>query len=217
MKARNTFGYYVTYNEDLVLRQSKWDQHFSTKRLIMWDNTNVPLCFMPTDAEAQRNTYSQYYGGNVGKGGVFIQPCGWMGTHELWMGALSDTEYMLRSGIFEQQFSFVTKRDQTTNHVPWLNMFDRGYRNIGDFARSQGKQLVVQPTFSRAEERFKRYNTLRSAAIAAVRAGNERYVRYAKQSKFIKSGLKPNESCVRVCDIWICWGFQVNFMFRPVH
>jgi hypothetical protein len=64
-----------------------------------------------------------------------------MGTHELWMGAVSDTEYMLRSGIYEQQFEFVTKRDKMTNHVPWLNMFDCGYRNIGDYAQSQGIQL----------------------------------------------------------------------------
>jgi hypothetical protein len=137
---------------------------------------------MPSDAEAQRKTYSQYYGGNVGKGGVFIQPYCWMGTHELWMGAVSDTEYMLRSGIFEEQFSFVTKRDSQSNHVPWLNMFDRGYRNISDHERANGKQLVVQPTFSKsAETRFKTYDTLRSAAIAAVRAGNERSVKYAKQ------------------------------------
>jgi hypothetical protein len=55
------------------------------------------------DAEAQRNTYSLYYGGNVGKGGVYIQPCGWMGTHDLWMGSVSDTEYMLKSKAFEIQ------------------------------------------------------------------------------------------------------------------
>jgi hypothetical protein len=217
IQAKKDFGLFVTYQEDKYLRQQKWETHFATRRLIKWDNTNVPLCFMPSDAEAQRNTYSQYYGGNVGKGGVFIQPCGWMGTHDLWMGAVSDTEYMLRSGIFEEQFSFVTERDPLSNHVPWLNMFDRGYRNIGEYARQHGKQLVVKPTFTRADERFKRYDTLRSAAIAAVRAGNERSVRYAKTSKFLKSGLKPNESCVRLCNVWISWGFQVNFMFRPVH
>jgi hypothetical protein len=100
---------------------------------------------------------------------------------------------------------------------PLKYLFRPTCRNIGDYARSHGKQLVVQPTFSKNEERFRAYDTLRSAAIAAVRAGNEWSVRYAKQSKLIKNGLKPNDNCTRLCDIWICWGFQVNFMFRPVH
>jgi hypothetical protein len=82
------WGIYITYDEDKDIRQPKWNTEFNNQRLLMWDNTNIPLCFMPTDAEAQRNTYSQYYSGNVRKGGVFIQPSGWMGTHQLWMGAV---------------------------------------------------------------------------------------------------------------------------------
>ena len=45
----------------------------------MWDDTNVNLQFKPSSVEAQRITYSVYYGGNVCKGGIFLQLCGWLG------------------------------------------------------------------------------------------------------------------------------------------
>ena len=50
--------------------------------MIMHDMTDVPLPH-PSDAELNRATYSKYYGGNCGKGGIFTQPCGWEGTLEL--------------------------------------------------------------------------------------------------------------------------------------
>ena len=78
--------------EDDVLGGQHWESSsYSNKRVIFWDNTNIKLP-QPSDATAQRNTYSAYYAGNVGKGAVFIQPSGWMGTHDLWMGAVSDTD-----------------------------------------------------------------------------------------------------------------------------
>jgi DDE superfamily endonuclease len=214
---RDIWGNFATHLEDKHLRTSKWENEFSTSRLVMWDNTNVLLCFMPTDAEAQRNTYSAYYGGNVGKGGVFIQPCGWMGTHELWVGSVSDTEYMLKSKAFEMQQQYIEERDPLSSHVPWLNMFDKGYRNIGGHAHQTGGQLVVQPNFAKSDERFNTYQTLRSASVAKIRAGNERAVRTVKTCKYISNGLQANESITRLCDVWLCWGYQVNFMFRPVH
>jgi DDE superfamily endonuclease len=199
------------------MRQQKWEKEYANNRLIMWDNTNVPLCFMPTDAEAQRNTYSTYYTGNVGKGAVFIQPCGWMGTHELWMGAVSDTEYMLRSKVFEQQELFIKHRDPINSNISWLNMLDRGYRNLGDYAWNRGQQMIVQPNFARSDDRFTSYETLRSASVASIRAGNERAVKNIKACKYISTGLHSNESCVRMCDVWLCWGFQINYMYKPVH
>ena len=38
-------------------------------------------------------TYSSYYGDNIGKCGVFLQLCGWLGVEHLWVGATSDTYY----------------------------------------------------------------------------------------------------------------------------
>jgi hypothetical protein len=62
----------------------------------MFDNTNINIR-IPSDAEAQRSTYSLYYAGNVGKGACFMQPCGWMGSHEMWTGGVSDSAYMNQS------------------------------------------------------------------------------------------------------------------------
>jgi hypothetical protein len=176
-------GPYVTYMEDKTMRQQKWENEFSTNRLIMWDNTSVPLCFMPTDAEAQRNTYSAYYAGNVGKGAVFI---------ELWMGAVSDTEYMLRSKVFEQQQDFIKNRDPQYMRISWLNMLDKGYCNLGDYAWNKGGQMIVQPNFARSDARFTSYETIRSASVASIRAGNERAVKNIKASKYISTGLMSN-------------------------
>jgi hypothetical protein len=76
-KMRLVWGSFATLKEDKDLRLPKWESDFSHSRLIMGDNTNNPLCFLLTESEAQWNTYSLYYGGNVGKGGVYIQPsCG---------------------------------------------------------------------------------------------------------------------------------------------
>jgi hypothetical protein len=159
-----------------------------------------------------------YYGGNVAKGAVFVQPCGWMGTHELYMGAVSDTEYMVKSKVFELQHMYLLKRDLSTMDVSWLNtMLDNGYRNIGAHAWRQGNQMIVQPAFSKADQRFGSFDTLRSSSVATIQAGNERAVWNAKVCKFISSGLNLNKSVTRLCDVWLIWGYQINFMFKPVH
>ena len=54
-----------------------------------------------------------------------------------------------------------------------------------------GKQLTLQPTFVKADCKFKGYETLMSAAIATYRSGNERSVRLSKQSEFINRGIAP--------------------------
>ena len=76
----------------------------------MFDNTDVHVKKFSA-AEVQRNTYSLYYANNVGKGGVWIQPCGWMGTHDLWEGNVSDSEYMQNSGIFPLLTTYIESYD----------------------------------------------------------------------------------------------------------
>ena len=45
----------------------------------MWDDTNVNLQFKSISVDSKRTTYSAYYGGNVCKGGVFLQLRDWIG------------------------------------------------------------------------------------------------------------------------------------------
>jgi hypothetical protein len=67
LDARNIWPRYVTMKEDETYRKSdKWEA-YKGKRVIMFDNTNI-IVRQPSNADAQRITYSLYYAGNVGKG-----------------------------------------------------------------------------------------------------------------------------------------------------
>jgi hypothetical protein len=210
-----TWPKYATVEEDLQLRKSKWNVNCAGKRVVMWDNTNVPLTYKPSASDAQRNTYSMYYAGNVAKGGVFIQPCGWMGTHTLWVGAVSDSEYMERSGVLEIQVAYAKEYDTDYRNVPFTNILDKGYR-ITTIAWKKGKQLVLQPNFGKKDHKFKARETVRSSAIASDRSANERAVRLSKLCGYVRTGLHQNESATRLDDVWCVWAFQCNFLYKPV-
>ena len=104
-----------------MLRNDRWNKHYAGKHVVMWDNTNIRL-YKPSNTEAQPNTYSTYYAGNVGKGAVFVQLCGWMGTHDLWCGEVGNSEYMIRSGVLEQQREYVPKFDPQNANIPFINI-----------------------------------------------------------------------------------------------
>lgn len=216
MQIRRSWPRFATQREDVTLRRKQWSETYGeNRRLIMWDNTNVRMP-KPSQAEAQRLTFSSYYGANVGKGSVFIQPCGWMGTGEIWTGGVSDSDYMIRSNILKYQEHYLPIFDSRDESIPWTNICDKGYR-ISTYAFTCGGQKVWQPAFARSDKKFTSEQTLRSASIAADRSGNERAVKYAKMCGYISAGLKENGSSARLCESWLILGFQVNFMFKPVH
>ena len=101
-------------------------------------------------------------------------------------------------------------------HVKFTIILDKGYRTVSN-AWQEGGHFTLQPTFAVSDTRFTSSQTLLTSTVAADRAGNERAVRYSKASEYIKKGLLSNESCERICNVWLAWGFQVNFMYRPVH
>jgi hypothetical protein len=112
----------------------------------------------------KQDTYSAYYAGNVAKGAVFLQLCGWMGTWELWAGAISDTEYQTRSGDFEYMQWFV---DHFDKGIPFTNIVDKGYRCIMA-AWPAGKQLFLQPAFARSDRKFNTREVNRSSTVASI-------------------------------------------------
>ncbi len=63
---------WVSHSEDCYLRKPKWNDKYECKRVVIWDDTNVNIQFKPSSADAQRTTYSAYYGGDVCKGGYFF-------------------------------------------------------------------------------------------------------------------------------------------------
>ena len=175
---------------------------------MLWDNTGIGLHKF-TDALLQSLTFSAYYAGNVAKGGIYLQLCGWMGTHDLYPGAMSDSKYMNSTGILEEQHKF----QEADGGIPFTNVLDRGYRSTR--AAWRNGQFVTQPDFAKSDRKFQTGEVLRSASIAADRSGNERAVRVSKMSNYVKRGTESHKNLERLSDIWLAWSWQGNFMFKP--
>jgi hypothetical protein len=111
----------------------------------------------------------------------------------------------------------VNHEHDVSRNITFTIVLDRGYRITLDAMR-RGGHFVLQPIFvNDADQQFTTEQVLHTSTVAKDRAGNERAVRYSKTSHKIKHGLQTNQSPARLCDIWLTWGFQVNFMYLPVH
>ena len=81
----------------------------------------------------------------------------------------------------------------------------------------QYNQNSWQPIFAKSDEQFQRNNLLLSARVAVNRSGNERGVKYMKHSWVVWQGIKHgNFDLTTIDDIWLAWGFQVNFIYKAV-
>merc|ERR1712210_356669 len=99
--------------------------------------------------------------------------------------------------------------------IEFINVFDKGYRST-ILARDHN-QSCLQPTFAKSDEQFTGSQVLHSAAIAVVRSGNERSVKRIKDSWIIQRGIHSARfDLSKLDDIWLAWGFQVNFMYNTV-
>lgn len=213
-RCRSSWPTYASYEEDKQLRKTKWDR-YNGKRVVLWDDTNIPFSFKPSAASNQRITYSQYYAMCCAKGGVFVQLCGWLGVEELWAGHISDSMYVERSNILQRQNDFAQKDKVSDKVVPFTLILDKGYR-IVRVAYQNGKQECLQPCFASSDRTFSSDQMLLTASVAADRSGNERAVHRCKFSGMLKRGLKPHSCPVRLNSVWECWSFQSNFMYKSV-
>lgn len=214
-KARSRWPIYASFEEDRHLMNDDLKTKYESKRVVFWDDTDVKFQYKPSAANEQRLTYSSYYAENCAKGGVFIQPCGWMGTEHLWVGATSDTHYMEHSGILDRQKSFATEDLVRNEELPFINILDKGYR-INLAAWRAGRQQVLQPVFARSDRTFTADETIQSAEVASDRSCNERAVKLAKASGYIQRGIAPGGDNSLMDDVWLAWSFQTNFMYKPV-
>ena len=139
--------------EVVQLHGSWWNDRYGNHRVVRWDNTNIHIG-KPSDARKQRATFSNYFGENCTKGGVFLQLCGWMGVHELWSGGVSDTEYLNKSGILKFQRKFTEDDLVEGEMIPFLNELDKCYR-CSVASRRAGCQLTLQPDFASLDRKFK--------------------------------------------------------------
>ena len=130
IKVRDLWPKYATIDEDEALRKDSWNKVIkdTRARLIMHDMSNVPMD-SPSATELNRATFSEYYGGNCGKGGIFTQLCGWEGALEMYTGSIGDSDYVDKSGILKEQDKFANadpEKDGTV--ISFTNVFDKGYR-----------------------------------------------------------------------------------------
>jgi hypothetical protein len=217
-RTRDSWPKYASYREDCCLRKAKWnikygEDHGVKRRPVFWDMTGI-RAYQFGAAETNVQTYSKYYSGNVFKGGIFTQCCGWMGTHNLWGGNVSDTMYNKSAGYLNDQEQYQQSDLVDGEVVPFLNIYDKGYR-AREVCRRHG-QLTAQPAFCKSDKRFSGARTLYSASIASDRGGNERAVLVSKRSGLLKKGFKTGMDAKQFQDAWLTWGFQSNFMFESV-
>jgi hypothetical protein len=174
LKIRQEWPRYCSLLEDETYhKEVKWDAYKGV-RVIMFDNTNI-MIRQPTDADAQRCPYSVYYSGNVGKGAVFIQPCGWVGSHEIWTGGVSDSAYMKQSKAVDTLNKYLlssSSETEETRKVKFTIVLDRGYRILTE-TYQEGGHMTFQPIFSNADRHFTAAETVHNATVAYDRSGNE--------------------------------------------
>lgn len=92
---RKGWPVFALCEEDIILRDIKWNSKFDGKMVIMWDNTNANFKYKSAISYIQRLTYSMCYRSNCAKGGVAKQLCSWQGNKSLWTGGASDTGYFV--------------------------------------------------------------------------------------------------------------------------
>ena len=134
---------------------------------------------------------------------------------DIWTGAVSDSDYNRREGYLEKQQEFQQTDLVEMRVVPFLNIYDKGYR-AKMAAWKNGRQKVLQPDWAKSDRRFGRLETVTSASVASDRGGNERSVNVSKRAGFISRGFSPNMCPDRFNEAWRTWAFQSNFMFEPV-
>ena len=211
-ETRASYPMDATYEEDKPFRVEQWDDNFSTEDVKFHDCTNINMpC--PSDTALQSACYSESYGCTVGKGLVTNRLCGWIRVEELLTGKMGDTDTGRIVKVLIQMKRFAEKdTSRLLLLVLILNVLDKGFRNVVD-AREQG-QRCLQPCFARSDAQFTRDQTLHSACVAVVRSGNERAVRLCKLSRFLTHRYPGAIFDVDlICDIWLCWSFQTNFMY----
>ena len=143
-----------------------------------------------------------------------IQLCRWICLTHLVPGHDKKTTELTQILPKQQQFQEYDKQNNNTV-LPFLLVLDKGYR-ITALAREY-KQNCRQPIFAKSDEQFQRNDLLLSAGVAVNRSGNERGVKYMKHSWIARRGIKHGDfDLATIDDIWLAWGFQVNFMYKNV-
>jgi DDE superfamily endonuclease len=174
--------------------------------------TNIDLDGTPSDASLQRLTYSPYYASCCLKGGVCMTAFGWLVGEPLFNGSISDTVYMIVSGLLAEQ-----ERLANDDGGPAVtNMTDKGFRPWAACAAAGGQGLVTPVFMTKSKNgMFDPLEGIQTTSVAKDRAQNERGVRRMKQLGFLKSPVPLSSDFRLVNTIWSNIAFRTNFMNGP--
>ena len=167
--------------------------------------------------------------------GLLIEPQNWPGS--CWkilrpkLASISETEYSRLLGwnsvgattsyktVCWLVWSGGAGRSTLCTPIEYLVLYSTSieYKNTG--TKEDSSTLHDHPPYRDKRIDYRKFNTRevnRSSTVASDRSGNERADNVAKRVGFLKRGLRPNESSDVIADVWIAWGFQANFMYKPV-
>ena len=178
------------------------------------DNTNVSLREL-SETVLYESARSEHRKECCAKGGNACQPCGFDKGMHLTTGACPDSLHIKIVKTLEQQEEFQKYYlDGTEIKRMFINTFDKGYRLSIEAAHLN--QVCLQPHFAKSDSQFSRHKLLSSGAVSYLRSGNERNVKQMKRLRIAQQGIPSvNFDLTRLDNIWIAWGFQVNFMHQP--
>jgi hypothetical protein len=207
------FGSFISYAEYCELCPTEWKLMYpKMERCELWDTTKLYLKGKPSDQVTQKSTNSEYYGGNVLKGGVGTTPSGWRTPGMLFGGALDDTRYLVVSDIYQAQASQAL-RDKGP---PFHNIVDKGFKGEAIALTQYGGQTQEAPSFRRRGVlAFTPFEAIRTTNVAHKRGRNERIVWGPRSFGFVENGVENYEIPYIVDLLWHNIVFQCNFIFLP--
>ena len=122
------------------------------------------------------------------------------------MGAVSDSQYQVLTGIFKVQDDFIKKDLVNNTHLPFTNILDKGYCLLL-VAWREDRKFVCQPVFAKSNCIFTAEEILFSALFAADRSGNKHTVNVCKHTGFIQRGLTAKGFPIIMANAWLAWSF----------
>ena len=149
------------------------------------------------------------------KRGDAYQPCDWNRRLCLVTGACQDSLCTSLAKTLEQQQSFQEHYlDSNASVRKILNIFDKVYRLVLDATKHD--QACLQLHFEKSDCQSSKQELIPNEGIAFLRSLNERNVRKIKRSRILRNGIaSANYNLIRLDNICMSWGFQVNFMHNP--
>ena len=134
-----------------------------------------------------------------------------MGVESLWVGATNNSHYLEHTKTLKKQ-QFAKEDIVDGKEILFSVMLDKGYRASMESWKATGNATNI----CKEQRRFTGRETIYSASIALHHSVNERRVNSSKLCRYLRRGLCPNGNPCLLDNMWLLWGFMVNFLYKSV-